>query len=106
MFMSIALGAAPWECIVRPELNHGLNLIVKANAVNYKKVESLQTQTERQMKVEHENSEQRAQDSKKVVKIYPKLEAHCEKFIETMPEMNSCKMSIFVAWAAQKNALK
>lgn len=44
MHMCIALSAGPQECIVNPERNDGLKLMVKVNTIHYNEVENLQAQ--------------------------------------------------------------
>lgn len=56
--MSISLGTAPLECIMKPEQNDELKPPVAVNAVHGKQVRDPQTQTEHHVKAEHETAEQ------------------------------------------------
>lgn len=73
----------------RSEPNHSLNTAVKVNAVHYKAVEDRQTPVERHMKVEREETEQKAHDWREDVKIDHKFDEYCKKLIGMVTELES-----------------
>lgn len=58
----IALCRVPPGCIVGPEPKDGLELTVKFCTEHYKEVQDQQSQIERNMEVEHEETERKGHD--------------------------------------------
>lgn len=69
--------------------NEVLNPGAVENALHYKEEEDKQTKLERHINVEHQDDERNAHSWKQEGKIDPKFNAHCNKFIGMMTELES-----------------
>lgn len=65
----IAMGAGTLECIVEPEEKDEFNPTVEATTVQYKEVHDLQTQIERHMKAELQDSKYMVHNWRREIKI-------------------------------------